>query len=91
MNEIKDFVVQLVADLQGCKATELAVELVSRLHAQGKSFEGDLPELLQALIQEGRILEVEYIVPTSNHKIKSFLLPAHTKIKFGELDAFPNE
>lgn len=73
--EIKNRLVEIVTEKQGCKATELCAikELIF----------GDckpLPELIEELVKEERILEIEYVLPSMNYRIKSFLLPAGTQI-----------
>jgi len=33
------------------------------------------------LVAEERLIEIEYVLPTMNYRIKSFLLPVGTEIK----------
>ena len=68
-------VCQVVEEKQGCKATELAADV--RIATAGR----DLPEAIERLVEKGELLEIEYVLPTLNFRIKSFLLPKGTEIK----------
>jgi len=70
-DETKDAICQHVAEAQGCKATELAVALWQA---------EDLSSLIAELVSEGRLTEVEYVLPNLNYRAKSFLLPGNTSI-----------
>lgn len=72
--EQKQLIVDTVTSTQGCKATELAAKKDIALNCE------DLPELIAELIQEDQLVEVEYVLPNLNYRVKSFLLPAHTKV-----------
>ena len=69
----KEAIIEAVTRLQGCKATELAAE-------HNLIGVKNLPQLLAELVKEGKILEVEYVLPNMKYRIKSFLLPAGTKV-----------
>ena len=76
--EVKNRIVEIVTEKQGCKATELSYGL------SGEVILGDckpISELIDELIEEERIFEIEYVLPKMNYRIKSFLLPAETEIK----------
>ena len=72
-DEMKNFIVESVVDIQGCKATELAAEIG---HIIGHS----LSDLVAELVAEARILEVEYTI-TGLNRLKSFLLPPDAEPK----------
>lgn len=40
----------------------------------------DLIQLIDELINEKKIIEVEYVLPTMDYRVKSFLLPFGTNI-----------
>ena len=40
----------------------------------------DVIELLDELIGEGRLVEVEYVLPAMSYRVKSLLFPAGTEI-----------
>ncbi len=73
--EAKDMIVEAVESKQGCKATELTAipEIVLGV--------GDnLVPYIYELVEEGRLVEVEYTVPSVPYRLKSFLLPQGTEI-----------
>lgn len=37
-------------------------------------------DLIDEMVKAGDLVEVEYILPTMNYRVKSFLLPKGTKI-----------
>lgn len=67
-------VCQVVEEKQGCKATELAADV--RIATSGR----DLPSAIQRLVFAGDLVEIEYILPKLNFRIKSFLLPKGTEV-----------
>ena len=74
--EVKNRIVEIVTEKQGCKATELCA-IKELIFKDCKP----IPELIDELIEEERIFEIEYVLPAMNYRIKSFLLPAETQIK----------
>lgn len=85
-DELKDKLVQIVTNVNGCKATELAASreygewLVSVGGAKRRQ-ELSFVECVQELINEGRLIEVEYSLPTMDYRAKSFLLPKDTEVR----------
>ena len=69
--EQNNIILDLVTSKQGCKATELAVEIATK---------ADI-DLVQTLVTEGRLVEIEYVLPNMPYRIKSFLLPKDTQIR----------
>jgi len=69
-----DVLAKKVLDLQGCKAVILMGELVPL----GPDI--PWPEVLIEAIQQKKVVEIEYILPNMTYRIKSFILPAGTKI-----------
>ena len=65
-------ILETVTRLQRCKVMELIAKIRTT------------PEDIQALIDSGDLVEVEYILPSINYRIKSFLLPKGTKILLNE-------
>lgn len=76
--EAKDLLVRLVTEMQGCKV----MELVARPELYFENPRLDWSDLIEVCVTEGRIIEVEYVLPEGGGagKIKSFLLPANTYI-----------
>lgn len=75
-DEAKQFLVDKIISLQGCKATQLASdeEVVKELSMK----DHDVPDLLEELVKEGRIIEIEYVLPEMTWRVKSFYLPPGT-------------
>ena len=76
--EIKDAIVERVTANQGMKATQLAAE--ADLAIEANPFMDDIPEMYEELVREGRLLEIEYVLPNLPFRTKSFYLPAGTTI-----------
>lgn len=86
---VKKMIAEIVANIQGCKATELAVHVaqhVTNPTTRQQIFDSnfDFPDLLQEMITEGMLVEVEYVLPSMNYRCKSFLLPAGTQVNVPE-------
>ena len=78
----KALVKQVVKEKQGCKAVEL-VTFVAMEMAKSPStsdIDVDLPELIETMTKEGELVEVEYVLPNMDYRVKSFLLPKGTEI-----------
>lgn len=74
-DEMKQQIVNLVNINPGiktidvCSLRDLAINSVS------------IPELIEELVKEWKILEVEYITPQMDYRIKSILFPYGTSLK----------
>jgi hypothetical protein len=75
IDEAKALIVRCITDLQGCKGTELMADKEVQILS---SF--DVPKLLEELVNDGKICEVEYILPAMHYRAKSMYFPAETKI-----------
>lgn len=80
-DRIKDTIVEIVNHGTGCKAPEL----ISLITAHDPSIVSlreyrEVPALIAELVKENRIVEVEYILPTMDYRVKSMLFPAGTKL-----------
>lgn len=69
-----EIVEKIVNNRNGIKATELAA--LSDVRDVK-----DLVQTIECLVQNGRIVEVEYVLPNISYRIKSFLLPKGTQIQ----------
>lgn len=70
----EEIIIDVVTKLQGCKATEL----VARPEVATLD---NVLELLPKLVKEGKLVEVEYDLPTISYRIKSLYFPAGTEIR----------
>jgi len=75
--QAKERLLEKIVGLQRLKGTEICSipELVIDL--QGF----DIPELLNEMVKEGQIMEIEYVLPEMNWRVKSFYLPAGTEAR----------
>lgn len=73
-DEAKSLIVSTIVERQGLKATELAS--VPDLVLSG----WEVPELVDELVRDGQLVEVEYVLPYMDWRVKSFLLPPGTKV-----------
>jgi hypothetical protein len=74
-DEIKQLIVERVSEKAGLKAVHLASEEDIVLACK------DLPSICEELVEEGRLVEVEYVLPEMDWRIKSFYLPAGTVVR----------
>lgn len=77
INDLKDLIARTVASKQGCKATEL-VSIPDIVMATTK--DTDITNLIEQMVADGELVEVEYVLPNLQFRVKSFLLPAGTKL-----------
>lgn len=88
MERIKEIIVEMVESVQGCKAIDLIVPLTKRL-IQEELETDDLPKLIEDLVSEGRLVEIEYHLPSQPNRVKSFLLPSDSVVeKFRQLEYY---
>jgi len=84
--QVKDWIVELVADKNGCKPGELIVPVIKRIHESlpkaGHEYLTNLVDhfIWELVTKEKRLIEIEYTLPRSSYRARSFLLPANTKI-----------
>jgi len=78
--EAKSLIVSTVERTQGCKATQVLclVENEGDMILLARDY--NVVELIAELVKERKLVEVEYILPAMNYRVKSFLLPALTKV-----------
>lgn len=74
---IKDVIVKVVEQQQGCKGVKLVTEVIAEYPASCNS---DFPALIKECVKEERIVEVKYILHTMQNRIKTFYLPAGTEV-----------
>jgi len=76
LDEHLDIVERIVNESNGIKA----MEMISRVLRECPEI-GDLEPIIEELVRTRRIIEVEYILPNMNYRIKSFLLPKNTEVR----------
>lgn len=76
-NEAKNKIVERITSIQGCKGPELPSNITDFIN----KLPCELTDLLEELVQEGRLCEVEYVLAGMPDRIKSFYLPPQTEIR----------
>jgi hypothetical protein len=78
-DEAKEQITKVVEMVQGCKATELVAhpEIVPIIVEFDS---GEYFDMIEELVSEGNLVEIEYVLPNMNFKVKSFLLPKGTTV-----------
>ena len=76
--EAKDLVADLINQKTGIKAMELVADPEVRPVILDNH---DLSEILDDLVEEDRVVRVEYTLPPRNDRIKGFYLPVGTQIR----------
>lgn len=78
---IKQIIVQYIDSTTGTKAVVLVTNLMAIDEVRGSDF--DILPLIDELVTERRILELEYVLPDSNYRIRSIYFPKGTELKMG--------
>lgn len=68
-DKAKEMLLEKIVGLQGMKATQIATEFAVELQ------DFNVPELLDQMVKEGKIIEIEYTLPEMTWRCKSFYLP----------------
>jgi hypothetical protein len=76
MSEIEEAILEIVAF--GIKATEIPVKLAEKDPNLISMFD---PRIVQKMVDAGRLVEVEYVLPQLEFRAKSFLLPVGTVVR----------
>lgn len=72
---IKQHIVDQVTAANGMKLIDLVVKLEPVYFQAGFNI-----AMIDALVQEGRLVELCYAIPDHSHRLKSFLLPGQTHV-----------
>lgn len=74
MSTLEEDIIEKIEELGGCKTTELIASLA------WKPGFCNIPNIIEKLVQEGRILEIEYVLPSQDYRIKHFVFPVGTEL-----------
>lgn len=77
--KIEQTIIDIINEHQGSKATLVAALVADRCTKYIHQPQ-DVIDAIDRLVNEGRIVEVEYVLPSMTYRIKSFLLPASTMV-----------
>lgn len=79
--EIRNLILEIVEDKQGCKGAELAVAFVRKQLQLGKEWgTEDFIEVLDRVVVDRGVIEIEYKLPKMGDRMKTFLLPKQSSI-----------
>lgn len=82
--QVKEKILYYIKESQGIKGTGLIAELFNRAHNEKEIkaiADANVPELLETLVTEEKIVEVEYRLSSMPYRAKSFYLPKGTVVK----------
>lgn len=77
--EIKKYIIELVEN-GPIKATEIAGHYPLIKMVRESNLDLDIPILLNELVEQDRILEIEYVLPKMDYRIKSIYMPKGTEV-----------
>ena len=86
-DRLKEAIVNTVISHNGCKGTELPV-LLTKTYAETSPdvwsafLSEDFCQVLCELVQDARLVEIEYSLPHLPYRVKSFYLPAGTQVNY---------
>jgi len=84
--EVEHTILKVVKTHNGIKATDLLITLCHGLIVNGFNVEGDeIINHLYKMIEQGKIVEVEYTIPDMPWRAKSFLLPVGSTVKINDM------
>ena len=69
--QVKEAVEKLICDKQGIKAVTLASDPEIYKVLDNECF----LDIMEELVKEGRVVEIEYSIPSMSYRVKSFYLP----------------
>jgi hypothetical protein len=82
MTKLQERVIELVTIRQGMKGVDLAAILATEFIGEGSEV---ILDQIDDLVNEGWLVEIEYILPLTEYRIKSFFLPKNTSINITSL------
>ena len=78
--KLKQIIVELVTDKQGCKSTDLIASDRFIQAWRELAIDETMDDLIDELVMEERLIQVRYVLSSSSFRLKSFLLPVGTHI-----------
>lgn len=87
LDQFEYAIIERVEDVCGCKLMDLVVYAAS--HFSFLVEDADIPDIIQNLIDEKRLVEVAYVLPNMDYRIKSFILPPGTLVATTALGFLP--
>jgi predicted phage-related endonuclease len=78
LTQMQELIITIIEEKPGIKITEL-VAYFSRY-----KYDFIYIDTLDQMVREGHIIELEYVLPTMDYRVKSMYFPKGTKIKILE-------
>jgi hypothetical protein len=79
MNNYEEIITRIVNSSQGIKGVDLSLKVMEEINPHKFSIE-EYNKALDELTKTNQILEIEYILPQMDYRIKSFFLPSGTEL-----------
>lgn len=82
--QVKAKLINHISEMQGAKSMELIGTLFNLAQTDGEVAaisRANVPKLLEELVQEKKIVEIEYELASMPYRTKSFYLPGRVKVK----------
>lgn len=74
--ELRKCILEIVNKSTGIKGNDLALEIASKCHVDGK----DYIELMNKLVEDGSIVEMELVLLQTPYRVKSIFFPKGTRL-----------
>ena len=86
MEKLKSEIIILVAEAQGLKEIELILQIILQHNSNidlivNVNIEYDICDCVDELIEDNKLVAIEYYLPNMPYRLKRFLLPFGTNIK----------
>jgi ribosome biogenesis SPOUT family RNA methylase Rps3 len=79
---MKEKILKLISENPGIKGVELAIKTITSIAEKGLPINNlDFVNELEKLVHAGDIIELEYILPQMDYKIKSMFFPKGTEFR----------
>lgn len=89
--ELKNRILKFIESSQGCKSTDLLYQLRdSDISKALLKYDLNINIILNELVNEQKIIKIQYTIPKTICGSKSFLLPINTDIKIDNYDIITN-
>jgi len=77
---IQETIIKIVNESPAIKGVDLVVEVMQEIPISERQ-NADVPGEIEKLVKLGKIIEIEYILPTENDRIKTIYFPLGTSIR----------
>jgi uncharacterized membrane protein YcjF (UPF0283 family) len=80
MTTLKEKIVAIVNENTGIKATQLVTDVVIQCHNTNEIHPGteNLLQAINELVESGEIVELEFVLPSMEYRVKSIYFPKGT-------------